>query len=67
MKEEILSYLPQDYPWRDRFIYLDTVDSTNNYLKKLAAGRRDLVVAALMRRGFAYPVVKEAIRRAEEE
>ena len=37
MKEEILSYLPQDYPWRDRFIYLDTVDSTNNYLKKLAA------------------------------
>ena len=29
--------------------------------------RRDLVAAALMRRGFAYPVVKEAIRRAEEE
>ena len=41
------------------------VDS--RYRGKLAAGRRDLVVAALMRRGFAYPVVKEAIRRAEEE
>ena len=32
---------------------------------KLAAGRKDLVVAALARRGFAYPVIKEAIKRAE--
>ena len=39
----------------------------SRYMKKLADGRRDLVTAALMRRGFAYPVVKEAIRRAEEE
>ena len=39
----------------------------SRYMKKLADGRRDLVAAALMRRGFAYPVVKEAIRRAEEE
>ena len=39
----------------------------SRYRGKLAAGRRDLVVAALMRRGFAYPVIKEAIRRAEEE
>ena len=39
----------------------------SRYLKKLADGRRDLVVAALQRRGFAYPVIKEAIRRAEEE
>lgn len=37
------------------------------YMRKLAEGRRDLVVAALQRRGFAYPVIKEAIRRAEEE
>lgn len=37
------------------------------YRAKLSAGRRDLVVAALMRRGFAYPVVREAVRRAEEE
>jgi regulatory protein len=37
------------------------------YRKKLEDGRRDLVVAALMRRGFAYPVIKEAIQRAEEE
>ena len=37
------------------------------YRKKLEAGRRDLVVAALMRRGFAYAVIKEAIRRIEEE
>ena len=34
---------------------------------KLAAGRKDLVVAALARRGFAYPVIKEAIRRVEED
>lgn len=33
----------------------------------LAAGRKDLVVAALARRGFAYPVIKEAIRRVEED
>ena len=37
------------------------------YRKKLEAGRRDLVVAALMRRGFAYAVIKEAIRQIEEE
>ena len=41
------------------------VDS--RYRKKLAIGRRDLVVAALQRRGFAYPIIKEAIRRVEEE
>ena len=35
------------------------------YRGKLAAGRKDLVVAALARRGFAYPVIKEAIKRAE--
>ena len=36
-------------------------------LGKLAAGRKDLVVAALARRGFAYPIIKEAIKRVEEE
>ena len=39
----------------------------SRYKGKLAAGRRDLVVAALQRRGFAWPVIKEAIRRVEEE
>lgn len=39
----------------------------SRYRSKLAAGRRDLVVAALMRRGFAYQVIKEAVRRIEEE
>ena len=43
----------------------ELVDS--RYRKKLAIGRRDLVVAALQRRGFAYTVIKEAIRRVEEE
>lgn len=37
------------------------------YRSRLAAGRRDLVVAALMRRGFAYPVVREAVARAQRE
>ena len=37
------------------------------YRSKLAAGRKDLVVAALARRGFAYPVIKEAIKRVEEK
>ena len=39
----------------------------SRYLGKLLAGRRDLVVAALQRRGFAYPVIREAVRQAEEE
>lgn len=39
----------------------------NRYRRKLESGRRDLVVAALMRRGFAYPVIKEAIKRIERE
>ena len=34
---------------------------------ELEAGRRDLVVAALMRRGFAYPVIRDAIQRVEQE
>ena len=56
MKEEILSYLPQDYPWRDRFIYLDTVDSTNNYLKKLAAqGAPEGTLAVADCRSFQSP------------
>ena len=33
----------------------------SRYMKKLADGRRDLVVAALQRRGFAYSVIKEAV------
>lgn len=37
-----------------------------HYRAKLAAGRRDLVAAALQRRGFAYPVIREALRRAED-
>jgi len=36
------------------------------YLPKLAAGRKDLVLAALLRRGFGYPVAREAIQRAEK-
>ena len=39
----------------------------SRYRPKLAMGRRDLVVGALQRRGFAYAVVKEAIKRVEEE
>lgn len=37
MLEEILSALPQDYPWRDQVQYFDTIDSTNSYLKRMAA------------------------------
>ncbi len=39
----------------------------SRYRSKLANGRRDLVFAALMRRGFSYPVIKEALRRSEDE
>lgn len=37
MEQEIRAFLPAEYPWTDRFHYFDTIDSTNNYLKKLAA------------------------------
>lgn len=36
MKQEIISFLPGDYPWADRFHYFGSIDSTNTYLKKLA-------------------------------
>ena len=36
MKQQILSLLPDDYPWKDRFQYFDTIDSTNDRLKQLA-------------------------------
>ena len=39
----------------------------SRYRKKLADGRRDLVVAALQRRGFAYAVINGAIRRTDDE
>lgn len=40
---------------------------SSRYRTKLADGRRDLVMAALLRRGFAYATAREALRRAEEE
>lgn len=38
-----------------------------SYLRKLEGGRRDLVIAALARRGFSYGVIKQALTQAEEE
>ncbi len=40
---------------------------TGRYRAKLAAGRRDLVTAALARRGFSYPVIRAALAAAEEQ
>ena len=37
MREQILQYLSPDYPWIDRFHWLAEVDSTNDYLKRIAA------------------------------
>lgn len=36
MKEQILSHLPQAFPWRDNLLYLDSTDSTSNQAKQLA-------------------------------
>jgi len=36
MEKEIRNVLSPDYPWADRFHYFDTIDSTNNYLKRQA-------------------------------
>ena len=33
---EVLAFLPPDYPWADRFIWLAETDSTNSVLKRLA-------------------------------
>lgn len=38
-----------------------------SYLRKLQSGRRDLVVAALARRGFSYGVIKAAIGAVEAD
>lgn len=37
MKQAILSRLPEDFPWRDRIHWFDTIDSTNTRAKTLAA------------------------------
>lgn len=37
MKEQILTYLSPQYPWKERFQCLSEVDSTNDRLKQLAA------------------------------
>lgn len=36
MKDEILSFLPEDHPWRDSILWFDCIDSTNNRAKELA-------------------------------
>lgn len=36
MKEQILSCLPADYPWKDRLCWFDSIDSTNDEAKKMA-------------------------------
>lgn len=36
-----------------------------SYLRKLQSGRRDLVIAALARRGFSYGVIKAAIEAVQ--
>ena len=38
-----------------------------SYLRKLESGRRDLVIAALARRGFSYGVIKAAIESVEAD
>ena len=37
MKDQILSRLSPEYPWKDRLVWLDEVGSTNDFLKALAA------------------------------
>ena len=37
MKEQILSFLPREYPWKDRLFVFPELDSTNNRLKVLAS------------------------------
>lgn len=37
MKDQILQYLSPEYPWKSQLHFLPEVDSTNDYLKKLAA------------------------------
>lgn len=37
MKEAILSQLPHGFPWADRIIWFDSIGSTNDEAKKLAA------------------------------
>lgn len=36
MLQTVLSYLPPDYPWRDRIEYFPAIGSTNDHLKALA-------------------------------
>ena len=36
MKDQILSYMTAECPWRDTLHWYDTLDSTNNYAKALA-------------------------------
>ncbi len=44
-----------------------TALAAGRYRAKLAAGRRDLVAAALTRRGFPYPVVRAALEAAQQQ
>lgn len=45
----------------------DTVEQLvhKSYLRKLESGKRDAVIAALARRGFAYADIKQGVQRCE--
>ena len=36
MKHSILSFLPAEYPWKDRLHWFDSIDSTNDEAKRMA-------------------------------
>lgn len=36
MKHSILSQLSEEYPWKEHFQWFDEIDSTNDYLKRIA-------------------------------
>ena len=36
MKEQILTYLPENHPWREHILWFDSIDSTNAMAKRLA-------------------------------
>jgi len=37
MKDQILSFLPAHFPWRENILWFDSIDSTNTHAKTLAA------------------------------
>ena len=68
MKEQILSHISTECPWRDTLYWYDTIDSTNTQAKELAkdgAPGGTVLIAGNLSRGYGCVSVGDPSSRLQ--